>query len=297
MVERGAEKQDHQGNDTDSGSQETMEKQTEQFFISARSGWKLAARLDRPADRPLAYAIFTHCFTCSKDYHVVSRISHALADRGIAVLRFDFTGLGESEGNFSDTNFSSNLEDLLDAAQFLRENFGPPEILIGHSLGGAAALAAARFIPDCSAVVTIAAPSDTAHLVPVLTKSAPAIETEGEADALVAGRTFRIKRQLLEDLQQHNLLRVIAELGRPLLVLHSPSDRTVHIDNAHRIFEAAKHPKSFVSIAGADHLLTGRPTGEYVASVISAWVARYIGRNYIGRNQEEDVSLLPKQEE
>ena len=269
-----------------------METQTEQLFISGREGRKLAALLDRPADQPLAYALFTHCFTCSKDYHAVSRISRALANLGMAVLRFDFTGLGESEGDFSDTNFSTNLEDLLDAAQFLRENFGPPELLIGHSLGGSAVLAAARSIPESSAVVTIGAPSDPAHLGPILTKAAPEIKPAGEADIVLAGRTFRVKRQLLEDLQEHNLLRAIAELDRPLLVLHSPSDQTVAIDNAHRIFEAAKHPKSLVAIAGADHLLTDRPAGEYVASVISAWFARYIGRN----QEQEAPPLVEKQE-
>lgn len=254
-----------------------METQTEQLLINGRSGRKLAARLDRPSDRPRAHALFTHCFTCSKDYHAVSRISRGLANRGIAVLRFDFTGLGESEGDFADTNFSSNLEDVIAAAQFLNEHFGSPDLLIGHSLGGSAVLAAAGSIPESAAVVTIAAPSDLASLRPILTRAAPEIMTEGEADVLLAGRTFRIKRQLLEDFQEHNLRRAIGELHRPLLVLHSPADETVAIDHAHRIFEAANHPKSFVAIPGADHLLTERAATEYVASMIRAWFARYVG--------------------
>jgi len=255
-----------------------METQSERLFFSGQSERKLAARLDRPTGQPITYALFAHCFTCSKDYHAVSRISRALAARGIAVLRFDFTGLGESEGDFADTNFSSNLEDLLAAAQFLRENLGPPELLIGHSLGGSAVLAAARSIRESLAVVTIGAPSDLAHLRPILTGGAPEIETEGEAEVVVAGRKFRIKRQLLEDLQEHNLRRAIGDLAKPLLVLHSPVDQTVGIEHAHRIFDAAKHPKSFVAIEGADHLLVERAAAEYVASVISAWAGWYTER-------------------
>ena len=255
-----------------------METQSERLFFIGQAGRKLAARLDRPAAQPITSALFTHCFTCSKDFHAVSRIGRALAAKGIAVLRFDFTGLGESEGDFADTNFSSNLEDLLGAAQFLRETLGPPELLIGHSLGGTAVLAAAHSIPESSAVVTIGAPSDLAHLRPILTGGATEIETEGKAEVVVAGRKFRIKRQLLEDLQEHNLRRAIGDLAKPLLVLHSPADKIVGIDHAHRIFEAANHPKSFVAIEGADNMLVERPAAEYVASVISAWAAWYIGR-------------------
>lgn len=256
-----------------------METQSERIFFPGDTDRKLAARLDRPTGQPVTYALFAHCFTCSKDYHAVSRISRALAARGIAVLRFDFTGLGESEGDFADTNFSSNLEDLLAAAQFMRNGFGPPELLIGHSLGGSAVLAAARSIPESTAVVTIGAPSDPADLRPILTGGTPEIETEGEAQVVVAGRKFRIKRQLLEDLEEHNLRRAIGELAKALLVLHSPADKIVDIDHAHRIFDAAKHPKSFVAIEGADHLLVERPAAEYVASVISAWAAWYTGRS------------------
>ena len=256
-----------------------METQSEQIFFPGHTDSKLAARLDRPTGQPVTYALFAHCFTCSKDYHAVSRISRALAARGIAVLRFDFTGLEESEGDFADTNFSSNLEDLLAAAKFLGENLGPPELLIGHSLGGSAVLAAARSIPESTAVVTIGAPSDPADLRPTLTGAAPEIETEGEAEVVLAGRKFRIKRQLLEDLLEHNLRRAIGELDKALLVLHSPADKIVGIEHAHRIFEAAKHPKSFVAIEGADHLLTDHAASDYVASVISSWSAWYTGKS------------------
>ena len=254
-----------------------METHSERIFFPGHTDKKLAARLDRSTAQPITYALFAHCFTCSKDFHAVSRISRALAVRGIAVLRFDFTGLGESEGDFADTNFSSNLEDLVAAAHFLRKNLGPPELLIGHSLGGSAVLAAARSIPESSALVTIGAPSDPGHLRPILTGAAPQIEVEGEAEVALAGRKFRIKRQLLEDLQEHNLRRAIGELAKPILVLHSPADQIVSIEHAHRIFEAAKHPKSLVAIEGADHMLVERAAAEYVASVISAWAAWYVG--------------------
>jgi len=268
-----------QGPMTQLTSQENrMEMQTERIFFRGHTDSKLAARLDRPTGEPVSCALFAHCFTCSKDYHAVSRISRALAAQGIAVLRFDFTGLGESEGDFADTNFSSNLDDLLAAARFLGERLGPPELLIGHSLGGSAVLAAARRIPESKAVVTIGAPCDPGHLRPILAGAAPAIETEGEAEVVLAGRQFRIKRQLLDDLREHSLRRFIGDLRKALLILHSPADKIVGIEHAHRIFEAAKHPKSFVAIEGADHLLADRAASDYVASVISAWAAWYIGR-------------------
>ena len=256
-----------------------MEMQSERMFFPGHTGSKLAARLDRPKSQPVTYALFAHCFTCSKDYHAVSRISRALADRGVVVLRFDFTGLGESERDFADTNFSSNLEDLLAAANFLGENLGHPELLIGHSLGGSAVLAAAGRVPESTAVVTIGAPCDPSHLRPLLSAAVPQIETKGEAEVVVAGRKFRIKRQLLEDLQEYNLRRAIGELDKALLVLHSPADKIVGIEHAHRIFEAAKHPKSFVAIEGADHLLADQAASEYVASVISSWSAWYTGKS------------------
>jgi pimeloyl-ACP methyl ester carboxylesterase len=255
-----------------------VETQSNRIFFRGHTGDRLAARLDDPTGRPVAYAVFTHCFTCSKEYHAVNRISRALAGRGIAVLRFDFTGLGESQGDFTETNYSSNIEDLLAAAEYLRLNFESPKLLIGHSLGGSAVLAAAHDIPECIAVVTLAALSDTSHLIPGLAKAAPEIESRGEAEVLLSGRTFRIKNQLLEDLREHNLIDLIGNLSRALLVLHSPSDEVVGIEHAHRIFDAAKHPKSFVAIAGASHMLSEQAAAEYIASVTTAWVLRYIQR-------------------
>ena len=241
------------------------------------SGGLLTARLERPAAEPAAYALFAHCFTCSKDYKAVVRISRLLADRGIAVLRFDFTGLGESEGEFSDSNFSTNLGDFVAAADFLRREYDPPQLLIGHSLGGTAALAAAGRIPETQAVVTIAAPCGTHHLKNLLETKAPDLAAAGEAEVDIAGRTIRIKRQLLDDLENHAVAEHIAHLGKPLMVFHSPDDRILPIEHAHRIFEAASHPKSFVSLDGADHLLLRREEdARYVGDVLASWAGRYL---------------------
>jgi putative redox protein len=241
------------------------------------SGAELAARIELPEVEPRAYALFAHCFSCSKDLKAARWIGRALAEQGIGVLRFDFTGLGESAGDFAETNFSSNLEDLVAAADFLRERYGPPRILVGHSLGGAAVLAAASRIPDAAAIATIAAPSDTAHLSDQLIRIAPEIAERGEAEIDLGGRPFRVKRQLLEDLQERSLRPAIAGLGRALLVMHSPVDESVHVDHARRIFEWAKHPKSFVSLDDADHLLLRRESdARYAADVLAAWAGRYI---------------------
>ena len=241
------------------------------------SGFELAARVELPVGRPRAHALFAHCFTCSKDLKAARWISLALAERGIAVLRFDFTGIGESEGDFVDTDFSSNVDDLVAAADFLRERYGPPRILIGHSLGGAAVLSAAGRIPDAVAVVTIAAPSDTTHLGERLIRMAPDLDELGEAEVRLGGRHFRVRRELVEDLRERSLGPAIAGLNRALLVMHSPSDEAVGIDNAWRIFEKAKHPKSFVSLDDADHLLLRRESdARYVADVLAAWAERYL---------------------
>jgi len=240
-------------------------------------GAELAARLDTPSGAPRAYALFAHCFTCSKDTLAPSRISAALTARGIAVLRFDFTGLGGSEGDFANTNFSSNVSDLVVAAAWLREHHEAPKLLIGHSLGGAAVLAAAREIPEAVAVATIGAPFEPSHVRHLLAPALPAIEAAGEAEVELAGRKFRITRQFLEDLGRRNNSDSIANLRKALLVFHSPRDVTVSIDNAAQIFLAARHPKSFVSLDDADHLLTRREDAAYVASVLSAWASRYIG--------------------
>ncbi len=215
--------------------------------------------------------------TCSKDLKATARVSRALVERGIAVLRFDFTGLGESEGDFADTNFSSNLEDLLAAVDFMRGNYQAPELLIGHSLGGAAVLATAGRVAETKAVATLGAPSDTNHLGEGILRSAPELEAAGEAEVVLAGRPFRIRRQLIDDLREQSVLAAVRGLGKPLLILHSPVDEVVDVDHARRIYQAAKHPKSFVSLDDADHLLLKNPAdARYVAEVLAAWAGRYL---------------------
>jgi uncharacterized OsmC-like protein/alpha/beta superfamily hydrolase len=240
------------------------------------SGELLAARLDLPAGPIRAYALFAHCFTCSKDLFAVQRIASALAGHGIAVLRFDFTGLGASGGEFANTTFSSNVEDLRRAAAYLAEHHGPAELLIGHSLGGAAVLAAAGAIPEAKAVVTIGAPADADHVITRFKAEVPAIESEGEATVELAGRRFTIRRQFLDDVRAQEIAAKVRDLRRPLLILHAPADEVVGIDDAKRIFEAARHPKSFVSLDGANHLLTRREDAVFVADLVSAWVTRYL---------------------
>jgi alpha/beta superfamily hydrolase len=250
--------------------------QTERKDFPGADGQKLAARLDFPSGPIKAYALFAHCFTCGKDIFAASRIAQALTEHGIAVLRFDFTGLGASEGEFANTNFSSNVADLVAAADFLRRQHQAPKILIGHSLGGAAVLAAAGEIPEVKAVVTIAAPSDPGHVKGLFGASLATIEADGEAEVQLAGRPFRIKRQFLIDADEHNLAEKIAALRRALLVMHSPMDTTVDISNALEIFTAAKHPKSFISLDNADHLLTRKDDAVYVAAMIAVWSERYL---------------------
>jgi uncharacterized protein len=245
-------------------------------------GQRLAARLDAPEGPVFAYALFAHCFTCGKDIFAASRIAQALTAHGIAVLRFDFTGLGASEGEFANTNFSSNLADLVAAADHLRSTYRAPSLLIGHSLGGAAVLAAASRIPEVRAIATIAAPSDPTHVAGLFRNHVETIETEGEAEVQLAGRPFRIKRHFLLDAAEHKLTEKIAHLRKALLVMHSPHDTTVDIHNAMHIFMAAKHPKSFVSLDNADHLLTRRSDAVYVANMIAAWSERYIASDVSG---------------
>ena len=239
-------------------------------------GASLAARLDAPAEAPLAYALFAHCFTCSKESKAASHISAALAELGIATLRFDFTGLGGSEGDFANTNFSSNVGDLVAAADFLRKSFRAPEVLIGHSLGGAAILAAAPGIPEAVAVATIGSPFDPDHVLRLIGESAGTIEAAGEAQVNIGSRVFRVKQQFLQDIREHKLGGVLAQLRKALLVMHSPRDTVVDIDNAARIFTAAKHPKSFVSLDPADHLLSHRDDAIYAGQVLAAWAKRYL---------------------
>jgi putative redox protein len=248
----------------------------ERFQFPGADGSQLAAALELPEGQPLAYALFAHCFTCGKDVLAAKRIAVALAAKGIAVLRFDFTGLGSSEGDFANSTFSSNVADLVRAADHLRETRKAPAILIGHSLGGAAVLAAAAKIPEAKCVVTIAAPSDPAHVTGLFADRIDDIRRQGEVEVSLAGRPFHIKREFLDDIAEHNLMDHVARLHKALLIMHSPTDDTVGIDNATRIFIAAKHPKSFVSLAGADHLLSDRRDGMYAADVIAAWAERYI---------------------
>ena len=236
----------------------------------------LAGRLEAPDGEIKAFALFAHCFTCSKDILAASRIAGALAARGIAVLRFDFTGLGGSTGDFANTNFSSNIADLIAAADFLRQNHRAPELLIGHSLGGAAVLAAAGDIPEAKAVVTIGAPSDPGHVTHLLQDRVGEIVERGSARVQLAGRDFLITRQFIDDIAQHRLADKISDLRKALLVLHGPRDQIVGIENASWIFSAAKHPKSFVSLDSADHLLSRPSDAAYAADVIACWTSRYL---------------------
>jgi putative redox protein len=249
---------------------------SEKITFPASAGHALAARLERPAGAPKATALFAHCFACSKDVFAASRIARELAGRGFQVLRFDFTGLGASEGEFANTNFSSNVEDLLTAANYLRSQGQAPEVLIGHSLGGAAVLAAAGDIPEAKAVATIGAPADAAHAVKHFAAHLDEIREQGEAEVTLAKRTFRIRKQLLDDLEAVSFHDRIATMRKALLIFHAPTDDTVGIENAGIIFQAAKHPKSFCSLDGADHLLTRRADAAYVAEVLAAWASRYI---------------------
>ncbi len=240
------------------------------------SGAILAGRIDRPVGDPAAYALFAHCFTCSKDVFAAARISSALAARGIGVLRFDFTGLGHSGGEFAHTNFSSNVADLLSAAEFLGAQEKAPTILIGHSLGGAAVLAAAPRLRDARAVVTINAPSRPAHVLALLEGGRDAIEREGEAVVSIGGRRFTITRDFIRDVSEQALLDGVHGMRKALLVFHAPRDSVVGIENAGHIFQAALHPKSFISLDDADHLLSRREDAVYVADVIGAWASRYV---------------------
>jgi putative redox protein len=244
-------------------------------FVNAQ-GHRLAALLDNPAGEARVYALFAHCFTCGKENQAAKRIAEGLIALGVGVLRFDFTGLGASEGEFANTTFSSNVADLVAAADELRRLRRAPAILIGHSLGGAAVLAAAAAVPETRAVVTIAAPSDPAHVVGLFKDRVAEIGERGEVEVSLGGRPFRVRRAFLDDIAEQKLTERVASLRKALLVFHSPTDDVVGIDNASRIFGAAKHPKSFVSLAGADHLLGRRSDAAYVANVIAAWAERYL---------------------
>jgi len=237
----------------------------------------LAGRLEMPANqKPHNFAIFAHCFTCNKNLSAVKNISSALVAAGFGVLRFDFTGLGESDGDFENTNFSGNVEDLIAAAKYLEENYQAPSLLVGHSLGGTAVIIAANALPNVKAVVTVGAPSDPAHVKHLFGDSIDAIKSEGKATVNLSGRPFTIKKHFLEDLENQSLAKVVKNFGKALLVLHSPQDSLVEIKNAEEIYAAARHPKSFVSLDGADHLLTRKEDSIYVGEVIAGWASRYV---------------------
>jgi uncharacterized OsmC-like protein/fermentation-respiration switch protein FrsA (DUF1100 family) len=255
-----------------------MSKRTIRMTFIGSLGQELAARLDLPPGHVHAYALFAHCFTCSKDVIAARHIAATLASLGIAVLRFDFTGLGSSEGEFQNTNFSSNVEDLVLAANHLRAHYRAPAILIGHSLGGTAMLAAAHRITEATAVVTIGAPSDVAHVLHLFGAHLDTIERDGVANVTLAGRTFPISRNLVEDAKGQAIEHRVATLHKALLVMHAPRDQTVGIQHATAIFLAAKHPKSFVSLDSADHLLSNSQDAAYAANVLAAWASRYIPR-------------------
>ncbi len=246
------------------------------FTIRSPRGHDLAARMERPPGHVRATALFAHCFTCTKDFVAARRIVSALAEQGIAVLSFDFTGLGSSGGDFATSDFSTDVEDLVAAAAHLAGEIAEPSLLVGHSLGGAAVLSAAARLPSVAAVATVAAPADVTHLAELFGPATTEIEAHGRAQVDIAGRTFTVGSEFLEDLRQHRLLKVVESLDAALLFLHAPHDRVVGIDNARRLFEAARHPKSFVTLDDADHLLTDESDARYAANVIASWAARYL---------------------
>ncbi len=241
------------------------------------AGYELSAKIEFPeSGSPIGFALFAHCFTCNKNLTAIRNISRSLTNNGIAVLRFDFTGLGESEGEFEDTNFSSNVEDLVSAAKFLEKEYQAPNILIGHSLGGAAVVFAAHNIPSVKAVATIGAPCNPKHVSHLLRTGIEEINAKGVAAIMIGGREFTIQKQFLDDINEKNMAATLKNLNRAILVLHSPQDSTVGIENAAHIYQSAWHPKSFISLNGADHLLSNKEDSLYVGKIIAIWSERYI---------------------
>jgi len=265
------------GDEAREGSESEVQVKSKRFRFPGSQGLQLAAIVDLPEDeQPHAWAIFAHCFTCSKNLKVAAHIARALNRERIAVMRFDFAGLGDSEGDFAASNFSSNVGDLVAAASFLAAEYTAPQLLIGHSLGGAAVLAAAGQVASIRAVVTLAAPFDPAHITRQFGSAREEILTRGEAEVELAGRPFRLRRQLLDDLSAQNPADTIAGLQKPLLIMHSPRDEVVGIDNAARIYQSARHPKSFISLDSADHLLSDPDDSRYAGQLIAAWTRRYL---------------------
>lgn len=256
-----------------------MQQEERVRFVGA-DGSQLSGRIQLPEGEPRAFVLFAHCFTCGKDLRIAARIARRMAELGFGVMRFDFTGLGESEGDFADTNFSSNVADLKAAAGFLRDHYQAPAILVGHSLGGAAVIALAPQVPEAVAVATIGAPAEPSHVTGLLQCSLSDLECRGEAEVDIGGRNFTIKKQFLDDIAQHDDLAAIGALDRALLVMHSPQDNIVGIENAERIFKAARHPRSFVSLDGANHLLSRPADADYAGTTIAAWASRYLPQQY-----------------
>lgn len=268
-----------------------MTYKTEKIKFQGHGGTTLDGRLDLPF-HPKAFAIFSHCFTCSKEFHATKRISQALAGLGIAVLRFDFAGLGGSSGHFSSTNFTTNVQDLEAAARFLEAEYEAPQLLIGHSLGGSAALVACSHLDSIKAVVTINAPCHPHHVVRHFEEKKEEVLWKGQADISIAGRTFKIQQHFFDELKKYNMDQILGELHAALLVLHSPLDETVHIRNAAYIFDQARHPKSFVSLDQIDHLVTRPEDATYIAHVIHAWASRYLETHQVLRSQEMEGHVI-----
>ncbi|GAB2774874.1 bifunctional alpha/beta hydrolase/OsmC family protein [Rhabdobacter roseus] len=247
------------------------------LHIENQAGEPLAARLELPANRqPHHFALFAHCFTCSKDLAAVRNISLALTNQGFGVVRFDFTGLGESAGDFAETSFSNNIEDLVAVGTFMAQHYQAPSLLVGHSLGGAAALVAGAMMESVKAIATIGAPASLTHVKKLFADDLPVIEKKGYAEVRIDGRPFTIKQQFVEDLRSRDLLALVRDLRKPLLIAHSPQDKIVNIDNAAQLYQAAFHPKSFLSLDGADHLLSRQADSHYVGDVLSSWAKRYL---------------------
>ena len=251
--------------------------ETERVTFPGALGEPISALIDRPVEEPEKWALFAHGFSIGKDFKPLRTISRTLVEEGIGMLRFDFTGLGESGGRFEDTNFSTNVSDLKAAAAWMREHCRPPALLIGHSFGGTAALKVASDIPECKAVATIGSPADTTHLLHQFADKLEEIVEDGEAQVLLAGRPFVIREHFVADVEMHDMRAEIRDLGRALMIIHSPQDKVVSLKNATAIYTAARHPKSFLSLDGADHLLLKDPEdAEYVARVLAAWAHRYV---------------------
>lgn len=263
----------------------------ESVTFEGSDGSSLDARLQLPEYPPRAFALFAHCFTCGKDSRAATTVTNALVEAGFGVLRFDFTGLGSSEGDFANTDFSSNVEDLVAAAEWLDAHHSAPRLLVGHSLGGTAALVAATRLASVDAVATIGAPSDPAHVTHLFDGRLDDLGADGTAEVSIAGRSFRVKASLIEDLRGQRVLDAVAALRRPLLIFHSPVDEVVSVDHAATIFEAARHPRSFVSLDTADHLLLDRCDGEYVGAVLSAWTSRYVMEEQPARESRGSVHV------